>query len=604
MNPRFYKKYVSLDISKKILVMLLLVSIIPIIVIQFISFKISTSTIEKQIQELNVANLEQACNNVDDFFEVYDKIIMEIFTNGSYVENLKYINLWDSKNYYTARHEIEEKLESIAYVNKEILGIQIVGLNRDTIFHDSITLSGLESFCFDNENFMSNKLFKDSLSANHTILSNTIHKIDLKYGEKYYFYIGHMLIDFNNYDEGSIGSIILCVDEKALRNVYSTGKGFESNATFIINRKGDIISFPEDKYVGENIYEGLDSNVNVSQATKIYFEKNKLMNSKKLDVHTQSMKDNEFIILNVQNMDYSLKSVRYISVTILLIGILVSVICILISMSFADSTDKSVKKIINAMKKADKGDYNVQISIKGNDEFSLISYHFNEMIYKIRNSSEQEREALLREKNAEIKSLEAQINPHFLYNTLDAINWVAIEHEELSISKMLTSLATILRYSIYKSNEIVTINQEIECLKKYIYLQQERFNYSFQCLILFEEAEKYCKIHKLLLQPLIENTIVHGFPGATSNDEIIININRKDNIYLEIQVIDNGKGIDQELVDKFNSFDYREDKIETSIGVRNVITRVKLYYGDEGHFHMESNKNGTKVTLLIPYEHE
>ena len=604
MNFRFYKKYVSMDISKKILVMLLLVSIIPIIVIQFISFKISTFTIEKQIQELNVANLEQACNNVDDFFEVYDKIILEIFTNGSYVENLKYINLWDSKNYYTAKHEIEEKLENIAYVNKEILGIQIVGLNRDTIFHDSITLSGLESFCFDNENFMSNKLFKDSLSANHTIFSNTIHKKDVKYGEKYYFYIGHMLTDFNNYDEGSIGSIILCVDEKALRNVYSSGKGFESNATFIINHEGDIISFPEDKYVGENIFEGLDSNVNVSQATKIFFEKNKLMNSKKLDVHTQSMKNNEFIILNVQNMDYSLKSVRYISVTILLIGILVSVICILISMSFADSTDKSVKKIINAMKKADKGDYNVQISIKGNDEFSLISYHFNEMIYKIRNSSEQEREALLREKNAEIKSLEAQINPHFLYNTLDAINWVAIEHEELSISKMLTSLATILRYSIYKSNEIVTINQELECLKKYIYLQQERFNYSFQCLILFEESEKYCKIHKLLLQPLIENTIVHGFPGATNNDEIIINISRKDNIYLEIQVIDNGRGIDQELVDKFNSFDYREDKIETSIGVRNVITRVKLYYGDKGQFYMESNKSGTKVTLLIPYEHE
>ncbi len=602
MDLRFYKKYVSMDISKKILVMLLLVSIIPIMVIQFISYKISASTIEKQTKELNVANLEQSCNNVDDFFEVYDQIIMDIYTNSSYVENLKYINVWDSKNYYSAKHEIEEKLEDIAYVNKEILGIAIVGLNGDTTFYDSVTLSGVESFCFDIEHFWSNQLFKTSLATNHTLLSSTTHKTDPNYGEKYYFYIVHMLTDFNNYDEGSIGSIVLCVDENALRNVYSSGKGFESNATFIINQEGDIISFPEDKYVGENIFDGSDKNIDILQATSNYFEKNKLMDSKKLDVQTRNIKDNEFIILNVQDINYTLKSVRYISIIIILIGILVSAICMLISMSFSDSTDKSVKKIINAMKKADKGDYDIQISIKGNDEFALISHHFNEMIYKIKKSSQQEREALLREKNAEIKSLEAQINPHFLYNTLDAINWVAIEHEEFSISKMLSSLATILRYSIYKSNEIVTINQELECLKKYIYLQQQRFNYSFQCILLFDEAEKDCKIHKLLIQPLIENTIVHGFPGTTGNDEIIINIGRKDNINLEIQVSDNGKGMNQELVDKFNNFDYREDKIETSIGVRNVITRVKLYYGDKGHFHMESNKMGTKVILLIPYE--
>jgi two-component system sensor histidine kinase YesM len=591
-----------MDISKKMLIMLLLVSVIPIIVILFVSQQISTYTIESQTEELNVENLEQSSTNVQDFFKVYDQIIMDIYTDRSYVENLEYINIWDAKNYYIAKHEIEDKLENIAYIHKEILGIGIVGLNGDTIFYDSVTLSGEESYCFDIENIRQNELIKDSPSANQTIISNTIHKTDVKYGENYYFYIVHKLNDFNNYNKGSIGSIILCIDENALRDEYYSGKGTDVNATFIINQEGYIISFPEDEYVGENIYDEMYPYLDVEQAAKSFFRKNKLMESKKLDVHLQNIVENGFIILNVQDVNYSLKSVRYISYIIILIGILVCAICILTSMSVADSTDKSVKKIIKAMNKANKGDYEVQISIKGNDEFALISYHFNEMIYKIKKSYEQEREALLREKNAEIKSLEAQINPHFLYNTLDAINWVAIEHEEFSISKMLTSLATILRYSIHKSNEIVTIEQELDCLKKYIYLQKQRFDYSFECIIYLAESEKNCKIHKLLIQPFIENVIIHGFPGTTGSDTINISIHRKDDIYLEIQVIDNGKGVKQELVDKLNHYDFREDNIETSIGIRNVITRVKLYYGDKGHFQMESDETGTKVILLIPYE--
>ena len=97
----------------------------------------------------------------------------------------------------------------------------------------------------------------------------------------------------------------------------------------------------------------------------------------------------------------------------------------------------------------------------------------------------------MRVKNAEIKSLEAQINPHFLYNTLDAINWVALDNEEYTISKMLTSLAAILRYSIHKSNEIVEIQDELEYLKRYVYLQQQRFDYSFICTI---DVEEVCDI--------------------------------------------------------------------------------------------------------------
>ncbi len=595
------KTFFSLNLFTKLMIMLLLISILPIFLIQFTSYQISTSTIEKQTKELIMATLRQTNNSVESFFHAYDNIILDIYTDSSYVDNLKYINVWDTKNYYKAKHQIEQKLENIVYAYPEILGIAIVGLNGDATFYDTVTFSGVESFCFDVSNFRTDPMFKDSLKKKHAIYSSTIHKSDSIHGNKNYFYIAHQLTDFNNYKNGPVGSIILCIDEGALRNVYSVGMDINSNLTFLVNKEGDIISFPLEEFVGFKLnYD--DNEDSIVIATKEFFQMNHFMNSSQLEVHVSSIKSGEFTLINVHNLTYALSDVQNVTKIIVFIGILFGMICIFIAMSFAAGTDKSVKKIIHAMGKADKGDYDIQIAMEGKDEFAKIAHHFNDMIVRIKESNEQEREALVRKKNAEIKSLEAQINPHFLYNTLDAINWVAVEHEEFHISKLLIHLAAILRYSIQRSNEIVTLREELEYLKKYIYLQQERFCYSFQYTIHIDETLKNCKIHKLLIQPLIENTIVHGFPGKTGQDEIDITIQMHNDTYIHIQIKDNGKGMPRELVELFNNYDYRTDTIDTSIGVRNVITRLKLYYGSNSYFSVASDEMGTIVRLMIPYE--
>ncbi len=547
-----------------------------------------------------MANLRQTSNSVEGFFHAYDNIILDIYTDSSYIDNLKYINVWDTKNYFIAKHQIEQKLENIVYAYPEILGIAIVGLNGDATFYDAVTLSGEESYCFDVSDIRTDSMFKDSLKEKHAIYSCTIHKSDRNYGNKNYFYIAHQLTDFNNYKNGPVGSIILCIDESALRTIYSAGMDFNSNLTFLINQKGDIISFPLETYVGSKLNYGYGNDIITS--TKEFFTNNNFMDSKQLEVHVSSIKNGAFILINVQNLTYALKDVQNISKIIVFIGILFGIVCIFIAMSFAGGTDKSVKKIIHAMGKADKGDYDIQINLEGKDEFAKIAHHFNDMIVRIKESNQQEKDALVRKKNAEIKSLEAQINPHFLYNTLDAINWVAVEHEEFHISKMLINLANILRYSIHRCNEIVTLQEELEYLKKYIYLQQERFCYSFQFMIHIDDALQDCRIHKLLIQPLIENILVHGFPGSTGHDEIDIEIQMQYDTYLQIRIKDNGKGMSKELVEQFNNYDYRQDTVGTSIGVRNVITRMKLYYGSNSYFHVDSGESGTIVTLMIPYE--
>ena len=610
LMKRLWKNFRNLPIAKKILVWLLLLIILPNLLIEVISYQLSTVTIRNQTGDLIRANMELTATNVQNFFEDYDDIIQRIYTDTTYVANLEPVNLWDSSRYFTAKHTINEKLQDIMYVNKEILGISIVGKNGDLCFYDNISNSSSRSFCFDVQNIRNEELVKTALKQKDTIYSKTYSKNQSEYGDKDYLYIAHQLTDFNNYQKGPVGVLIICVNEDALKKMYHS-EDTPYSTTFLINEQGDVISYPERDRIGDNIFDGAEDGVlrkegivknELKDAAIAYIGKIQTIEPKNLEINMKSIVDGQFYMVNVQNIKYALKSANFIAAVIILIGLLTVIVCILVSIYFSEDIDRSVKRILKGMDLANKGDRMARIGVEGQDEFARISNHFNVMMDEIAASEHQEKEALIREKHAEIKSLEAQINPHFLYNTLDTINWVAIEREEYTISKMLTSLAGILRYSIHKSNEVVLIRDELEYLKRYVYLQQQRYEYRFICTVEADESIESCKIHKLLIQPLVENVLVHAFPGSTGADEVNIWIGPVDEQQIQITVKDNGNGMDATLVELFNHLDYRKERIESSIGVRNVITRIKLYYGEKGSFHVESNAHGTCTELRIPYE--
>lgn len=598
------RRFRNLGISKKILVWLLALIILPILIIVIIACSLSTTVVRNQTGELIEANLELSASNVQNFFETYDTIIQQIYTDTEYIDNLGPINLWDNNRYYQAKHAIDGKLQDIVFINKNLLGIAIVGKNGDVCFYDSISNSNSESFCFDIQNITSSAPVGEAFSQKDTIYTKSYHKMRSEYGDKDYFYIVHQLTDFNNYQKGPIGCVILCVDESALKQVYNY-EDTQYSVTFIVDAQGNIISYPDRKWIGENIFGTAAANPGteaLKEASLSFIGKAKYSEGKNLEVHLKGIQGGKLYVVNVQNISYALKDLRFISIILVLIGLLVAVFCILVSVDFSENTDHSVKQILTGMDAANTGDKNVRIPAEGNDEFAIISRHFNRMMDEIEKTQKQEKEALIREKDAEIRSLEAQINPHFLYNTLDAINWVAIDHKEYTVSRMLTSLATILRYSIHLSNEVVTIRDELEYLKKYVYLQQQRFQYSFLCTIESDEELLDCKIHKLLIQPLLENALVHAFPGLTGMDEVNIRVRKEDEDKIHITVKDNGKGMDSSLVELFNHFDCRQERSEPNIGIRNVITRVKLYYGEAGSLSVKSDEHGTCIVLLIPYE--
>ena len=595
-------RYQGWGIAKKTWIILFFVSIVPVMVIAVITCMISSNTLKRQTDTLVESNMKLSQKGLEDFFSEYDSIIMSIYTENEYAVKLEKLNVWDSRNYYLLKKQLEDDLENISYLHPEILGLAVVTQKRECILYDSITNSTMDSYCFPEKDKIWLNVTNETFHNTQTVYSHVISREETDGTKRNIIYLGHRIADINNYRQGTVGSILICLDETNIRENYSQEDENEANMSFLCDSSGSIISSTRKDLLGTSIFDEPASQTELEPRIRKAVEEHQIMKTGFYSIYTKPVLKNQFVLVRLRDNRESLKDFKYIFEVIILLTVLMIITSVLIMIRFANSLQVCVEEITSAMDKAYKGDYTVQIKHTWQDEFGKIAKHFNHMVQKIDQSGKIEKEALLREKNAELKALEAQINPHFLYNTLDAINWIAIENEQFLISKMLKNLATILRYSIHKSNSVVSVRSEIEYLKQYIFLQQQRFSFSFHCIMDVDEDVLDLKMHKLLFQPLIENAIIHGFPGNAGQDMITVSIRKKGEKHLVIQIEDNGKGMDGELVKELNHYDYLSSTIEESIGVRNVIMRIKYYYGEEGHFFIESNDRGTRITAEILFE--
>ena len=204
-------------------------------------------------------------------------------------------------------------------------------------------------------------------------------------------------------------------------------------------------------------------------------------------------------------------------------------------------------------------------------------------------------------RKAELKIMEAQINPHFLYNTLDTINWMAIERNEMEISSMLGSLGSLLRYSVTNIDCPVLIRAELEWIKKYLFLQRKRFQNLFDYQMEIQPGIEDMTIYKMLLQPLIENCLLHGFCDISYGGKILIKMYTEGS-FLIISISDNGCGLSPEKLQELNNMAHNPcAHVTENIGFLNVFRRLHAYYGDRFQFYIRS-QNGTEINIYLPLQ--
>ncbi len=263
--------------------------------------------------------------------------------------------------------------------------------------------------------------------------------------------------------------------------------------------------------------------------------------------------------------------------------------------------------LLIAMDQVKEGNIEVDIPI-GNesDEISIISKHFNEMCKQLNDYIEisylaelKEKRAEVNQKKAELMALQSQINPHFLYNTLESIRMKAICNGDREVGRMLYILAFLFRNQL-KENDIIPIRNEINYCQKYLEIFKFRYEEKFEFTINCPEGILDKQIIKFTLQPLIENYFVHGIKLDNNDNKLSINIKEKGNKII-IEIEDNGKGIDREKIKQLNEILSVRGTARKSIGITNANERIGILYGEEyGIRVVENVKVGTKIIVIIP----
>ena len=596
----------KMSFKSKLIFSFIFVSIIPILLVQSISYFNTTSAMKENVNELITYNLAQTEKNLNTTLNSYMDILYQIYTDDEIIELVKKINAETDSAMEISL--LRDKLSKLTNSKEGIRSIAILSAGGKTAFYDTLTASSLDSSWM-NKNFEKSEFYRNITSSKGSVLIPTSYASQLGDKKYYLFHIANKMVDFNDIRKDAIGVIVISIDEDIIYGACNEvdakkeAKKSVRSVNFIVDKNGYIISFPDKDLIGANIslYDPAGTNGREDEYTAAA-RKISYFDSSSIITNSLTSEKNGWIIVNAVDQSFLFSKVYMTQRLTITFGILALLFSIIIIFYVTRNFSGSIGKILHAMKTAQEGELSVRVELDDDgDEMSAIAARFNKMIYKINKLVEEVRAATFKQKEAEIRALEAQINPHFLYNTLDAINWMAIEKDEHEISNMLKSLAQILRYSVNKSNSIVKLREEIEWLKQYIYLQQTRFNYSFECFMEVDEKVLDFNIHKLLLQPFIENVIIHGFEGINKGGVLDIGIKGWENSIM-IVIRDNGKGIDPETVSKLNSPDDKEITAKGSgLGVSNVFNRIKMYYGDSGSWQVESETGkGTTITLKIP----
>nr|WP_317363658.1 sensor histidine kinase [uncultured Blautia sp.] len=284
--------------------------------------------------------------------------------------------------------------------------------------------------------------------------------------------------------------------------------------------------------------------------------------------------------------------------------------CLVVGMGlaviFSNRLRKPVALLNSQVKKIGNGDFSPNPSIESEDELGEIGRGINKMSARIANLLDKSVEDEREKKNLEIKMLQAQINPHFLYNTLDSIRWIAVIQKNASIVKMVTALSGLLKNMAKGFNEKVTLRAELDFLSDYITIEKMRYMEMFDVEIDVADEELYqAKIIKLTLQPLVENAIFSGIEPGGKNGSIKIRIWQEEE-KLCISVKDDGVGMTEEKIqDIMNNPQKRKGDTMSGIGLPNVDQRIKLVYGNEYGLRIKSQVGEyTEILVTLPIEYE
>ena len=409
--------------------------------------------------------------------------------------------------------------------------------------------------------------------------------------------------EVQSYENGTFrGVILINLNMNKITEICNSFQEKQENFICIINDKGELVYEQQngrERFAFDEKENRQELNTALGKTKESCFRLN--YRGEKYLVTRTDMKTTGWTLVSMVPYKSVMAETMAISGVMILAVAITLIVTLLLLNRILTGVVKPLKKLEKYMVQVNPDNMDQRMEILTDDEIGHLSMKFNQMMDRIRNLKEQVIEEQEDKRKYELQALQAQINPHFLYNTLDSIIWMA-ETNDSNIVAMTEALAKLFRISLNKGNEEISLERELEHVKNYLIIQSMRYADKFTYEISAEPGVERCRTIKLILQPIVENCIYHGIKKKRGPGKITIRAYRREQ-NLIIEVSDDGCGMPEEICRKILSDEIESENISGSgIGVKNVNERIQLRFGKKYGLSYSSEEGvGTTVTYVLPY---
>lgn len=552
-----YFSFRNISIKNKLVIAFSILILVFVTTLSTLSYLSSTSIIKEKSINYTLGILEQIRNNIDINLEQIDLASYLIFSNPDILSILK-----DSKEYFNASNSskkfiIDKLMADVVFSRRDIYSITVFdnkGLRMDTSFFNPDVPFDL---------IVRKSIEKDGKMAWLEIDKKTS--------------VIPVVRQIRDMEMNPVGFMQMNIAESSIKKICSEQIRNMDGQIFIVNEEGVIISGNDSTSLGEKMDENIFSRMKLKKPGHIV----DYVNGKKSVIAFYPSRINDWKCIGIILMETVTQDAALVRNVTIVSSVAAILLFILVSYYLAKGLTGPLKLIAGQMKMANIKDWSPQINYEGNDEIAYLAKEFNRMVIRINNLVDEVVEQKYRHSRQELKALQSQINPHFLYNTLEIVNWMARTRDVPEIAKIVKALSDMMRYITSFKEEIVPVEKEMEYIQKYCVIQMNRYKDKFTVLYEVEEEVLDCGVPKLTLQPIIENAILHAFNGVRKEGKIRVTGKIIEG-RVRLQIIDNGKGIEQSIIERMlGEESFSANTSHAGIGVSNVNRRIKLIYGNE-----------------------
>ncbi|OIB02900.1 C50 carotenoid epsilon cyclase [Paenibacillus sp. LC231] len=556
----------------------------------FISYRLSESAVRETAESYTSELINQVNANIQTYITGMKDISLATMNNPNVREYLVSADELQPAELAILKAKISEYFHSIRVSRKDIASINIFGAGGSFISDRAeaepnpyIVLSEQPWYRQAKEN------------KGQTVISSSHVQPVIKGEYRWVVSLSRELSGMNS--SNGLGILLIDLNFKVINDMLSKLDLGNRGYVFVIDRQGRIVYHPQQQLLYSNLKtERLEQVLQDKQggfvvkeggASRIY-----------------SIKDTDFgwKIVGVFYENELVDNKKQMQLSFAIAGVLCLGVGVLFSVVISRNLTRPIKKLQDKMMEVEKGNFDIRVPVGHSREISGLARSFNVMVLKVKELMDQiviEQEI---KRKSELNALQAQINPHFLYNTLDSIIWMAESKKHDEVILMTSALARLFRASLSKGREMIPIATEVEHITNYLKIQQMRYQDKIRfTLDMDRELYPYLTL-KVLLQPLVENAIYHGIKNKEGPGTITITGRLQDD-RIRFQVMDDGIGMDRSKVETL-LISTGSQHSRNSVGIANVHQRIQLYFGAEyGLSYTSEPGAGTIVTVLIPAVH-